>query len=155
MARLSDLGIETKNVDNRRVIYIQGKPVPVVLSMETMEHIAEVYDDDYAIFERDLNNMIKRSDGELNTGKLKSSDLKIMRSLIYAMVRSGGIECTPEELSTAIGFTHELLDIFGQCMEIFSKQRFQVEDLKKSRKPQDFKKTSKKVKNQRNRNPKR
>lgn len=46
------------------------------------------------------------------------------------MVRSGGTECTPEELNASMPF-NTLPAIFETCLDVFTRQNFQESDLKK------------------------
>ncbi|MGD1330741.1 hypothetical protein ACLIMU_14240, partial [Enterococcus faecium] len=88
MARLVDYGINIDDLGNSRVVNIKGHDFPVVFTMETMEYIADVYGEDYSKFENDMNLLINKSDGEINSRNLTPADLKIMRSLIYGMLRT-------------------------------------------------------------------
>lgn len=139
MARLADYGINLDGLQNKGTVTIKGTDFPIAFTMQTMEYIADVYDGDYAVFERDMNDMLLRSEGRLSSANLKRADLKIMRALIYAMLRTGGLDETPETIYTFIGMSNDVINIYAVCMEIFTSQNFQVEDLKKSQKPQDFK----------------
>lgn len=155
MARLSDYGINIKDLSNVTNVTIQGRQFPVAFTMETMEYIADVYGGDYAKFENDMNSMLRRKENQLTMHNLTPSDLKIMRSLIYGMLRSGGLEESPEAITQFLGMGNDVLAVYGVCMEIFSNQTFQVQDLKKSVKPQDFQKTNQNRKNKnKRRNPK-
>lgn len=140
MARFADYGIHTEDLSNSREIMIQGQKFPVAFTMVTMEYIADIYGGDYSIFEKDMNDMIGKSEGQLNSSTLKPADLKIMRALIYAMLRTGGLEESPETVFKVVGMNGDVLTAYAACMEIFSDQTFQVEDIKKSKKPQDFQK---------------
>ncbi|EAF6235971.1 hypothetical protein ASB83_14940 [Listeria monocytogenes] len=151
MARLSDYGIV---VSESPTVTIRGHEFPISLTMETMEYIAEVYDDDYSKFEEDMNAMIKKSDGTISSKNLKPSDLKIMRTLIYSMLKTGGLDESPETMFRFIGMGGSVVEAYAACMEVFSEQNFQVEDLKKSKKPQDYQ-TPQKVKNKKKRNKQR
>lgn len=152
MARLSDYGINIDDVSNSRKVIIQGHGFPVVFTMETMEYIADVYDDDYSQFETAMNSMLRKKENQINSGNLSASDLKIMRALIYGMLRTGGLEESPETIFKFLGLNSEVLSAYAACMEIFADQTFQVEDLKKSKKPQDFQKAqAKRKKNKKNR----
>lgn len=146
MARLSDYGIHLNDLSNVREIMIQGHKFPVAFTMETMEFIADIYDGDYSVFEADMNSMIKKKQGQINSGNLSASDLKIMRALIYGMLRTGGLEESPKAIFQFLGMNGEVLKAYAACMEIFSDQTFQVEDLKKSNQPQDFQKAQPKRK---------
>ncbi|MFS7199268.1 hypothetical protein AB6834_02685 [Carnobacterium divergens] len=144
MAKLSDYGIKLDDIDSSEKVKIRGQFFPVDFHMESMEYIADVYDDDYSKFEKDTNDMLKRLDGELTSSKLTANDLKIMRSLIFAMLRTGGLEEDCETVSKLVGVGNDMLEIYSVCMKIFSNNNFQVGDLKKSKKPQDFQRSNKK-----------
>ena len=146
MARLSDYGINIDDVSNARKVIIQGHELPVVFTMETMEYIADVYGGDYSQFEADMNSMLKKKQNQITSGNLSASDLKIMRALIYGMLRTGGLEESPGAIFQFLGMNGEVLSAYAACMEIFADQTFQVEDLKKSKKPQDFQKAQTKRK---------
>ena len=130
MAKLADYGIV---ISDTPTVTIQGHQFPILLTMETMEYIADVYDDDYSKFEADMNEMINKSGGRISSKDLSASDLKIMRALIYGMLRTGGLEETPETIFKFLGMSATIVEIYGACMEIFAKQNFQVEDLKNPR----------------------
>lgn len=155
MARLADYGINVDNLENTAVVTVRGHEFPIAFTMETMEYIADTYDEDYSQFEADMNAMLNKSGGNINSSNLTSSDLKIMRTLIYAMLRTGGLEEDPQTIFKFLGMSGEVLDIYAKCMPIFASQTFQVVDLKKSNEPQDYQKTktsqskSKKKKNHR------
>lgn len=138
MARLKDLVDINLNTD---YIRIQNESIPIHFGMDAMEYIADVYGDDYSVFESDLNEEFSGKENVTATRK----NMKIIRSLIYGMVRSGGTECTPEELQRAIPFT-QVAEIYQICMDVFMSQNFEEQDLKKSVQPQDHqkKKTNKK-----------
>ncbi|EUJ41978.1 hypothetical protein [Brochothrix campestris] len=121
MAKLSDLVNVSHNSD---VVTIQKAEIPISFGMESMEYIGDVYGE-YAQFERDINEFLKEG-----TITFKSSTLKIIRALIYGMVRSGGTECTPEELNASMPF-NTLPAIFETCLDVFTRQNFQESDLKK------------------------
>lgn len=122
MAKLSDL----VNVNiNRDTIKIQGVDIPVVFTFESFAYVQEAYGKPYHIFERDLNRMLKK--GKVTVGK---REIRLMSALIYAMVRSGGTQCTPEELAGAIPL-NDLPQIFQVILPIFNRQIFQHEDAKK------------------------
>lgn len=153
LARLSDYGINVDNLENTAICTIQGIEFPISFTMETMEYIADTYDSDYSQFEVDMNEMLNKSGGKINSSNLTSSDLKIMRTLIYAMLRTGGLDEPPKTIFSFLGMNGEVLDIYSACMTIFASQTFQVVDLKKSNEPQDFQRKritkSKKKKNRR------
>ncbi|KAF1295187.1 hypothetical protein BAU15_05390 [Enterococcus sp. JM4C] len=139
MARLIDYGIHVKDLKNAAEVTIRGQKFPIAFTMETMEYIADIYDDDYSKFEEETNRMLKSKGDRISSADLTAGDLKIMRSLVYAMLRTGGLEDSPEDIFIFLGMSQNIIDIYGVCMEIFSDQTFQVADIKKSKKPQDFK----------------
>ena len=152
MARLSDYGIHVEDLKNSAVVAIQGAEFPISFTMQTMEYIADVYGGDYSQFESDMNAMLSKKEGRISSANLSPGDLKIMRALIYAMLRTGGLEENPETIFKFLGMSGEVLSAYGTCMEIFANQTFQVEDLKKSKKPQDFQKAqAKRKKSKKNR----
>ncbi|MGC2984319.1 hypothetical protein [Enterococcus faecium] len=152
MARLSDYGIHVEDLKNSATVTIQGVEFPISFTMQTMEFIADVYGGDYSQFESDMNAMLYKKEGKISSANLSPSDLKIMRALIYAMLRTGGLEEDPETIFKFLGMSGEVLSAYSTCMEIFASQTFQVEDLKKSKKPQDFQKAqAKRKKNKKNR----
>lgn len=152
MARLSDYGIHVEDLKNSAVVTIQGAELPISFTMQTMEFIADVYGGDYSQFESDMNAMLSKKEGKISSANLSPSDLKIMRALIYAMLRTGGLEENPETIFKFLGMSGEVLSAYSTCMEIFASQTFQVEDLKKSKKPQDFQKAqAKRKKSKKNR----
>ncbi|EOS7907647.1 hypothetical protein EWY09_RS08765 [Enterococcus hirae] len=151
MARLSDYGIHVEDLKNSATVTIQGVEFPISFTMQTMEFIADVYGGDYSQFESDMNTMLYKKEGKISSANLSPSDLKIMRALIYAMLRTGGLEEDPETIFKFLGMSGEVLSAYSTCMEIFASQTFQVEDLKKSKKPQDFQKAqAKRKKNKKN-----
>ncbi|EMF0052575.1 hypothetical protein ED263_RS02490 [Enterococcus hirae] len=152
MARLSDYGIHVEDLKNSATVTIQGVEFPISFTMQTMEFIADVYGGDYSQFESDMNTMLYKKEGKISSANLSPSDLKIMRALIYAMLRTGGLDENPETIFKFLGMSGEVLSAYSTCMEIFASQTFQVEDLKKSKKPQDFQKAqAKRKKNKKNR----
>ena len=125
MARLSDL----VNVDiNRNTIKIQKVNIPVIFTMESFPHIEEAFGKPYDEFQKEMNNMLKT--GTVTLGK---NETKLMYILIYAMVRSGGTECTLDEIRGSIPL-NDLPDIFQSVFEIFNNQDFQLEDMEKLKK---------------------
>jgi len=146
MARLSDYGIHIEDLSNVRKISIQNHEFPVAFTMETMEYIADIYKGDYSQFESDMNEMLKKKRNQISSKDLSASDLKIMRALIYGMLRTGGLEESPDAIFKFLGMNGDVLTAYAACMEIFAEQTFQVEDLKKSKKPQDFQKAQAKRK---------
>lgn len=122
MAKLRDL----VNVNiNRNVIKIQGVEIPVIFTFKSFPYIEEAYGKSYHVFEKDLNRMMKRENVQLG-----SNEVRLMNALIYAMVRSGGTDCTPYELENAIPL-HDLPDIFQKTIDIFQGQIFQKKDANK------------------------
>ncbi|MHC5215397.1 hypothetical protein ACYSNR_01945 [Enterococcus sp. LJL128] len=146
MARLSDYGFDTSKLSNQATVTIKGKDFPINFTMETMEYVADCYGGDYSIFENDMNDMLKRSGGKITLSTLSPGDFKIMRALIYGMLRSGGLDEDLETITTFIGMGKDVISVYGVCMELFTNQTFQVEDLKKSRKPQDHQRKNQKRK---------
>ncbi|OBZ60095.1 hypothetical protein BAQ45_11555 [Bacillus pacificus] len=125
MARLSDL----VNVEiNLNKIKIQGVEIPVIFSFESFPYVEESYGKPYHEFEKEMNDMVKQ--GSFSLGE---KEAKLMRSLIYAMVRSGGTECTPTEIKNAIPL-YDVPDIFQVVWDIFNNQNFQTEDMEKLKK---------------------
>lgn len=141
MARLKDLVDIELNIDH---IKIQNEQIPISFGMDAMEYIADVYGEDYSVFEKDLNSEFAGKEVIVANRK----NMKIIRALIYGMVRSGGTECTPEELQRSIPFS-QVTSIYQVCLDVFMSQNFEDKDLKKSVQPQDFQKKNqnKKVKN--------
>ncbi len=122
MARLSDL----INVNiNRDVIRIQDVEIPVIFTFKSFPFLEEAYGKPYHIFEKDLNQMMKK--GRVAIGK---NEIKLMNALIYAMIRTGGTDATVAEVENAIPI-HDLPDIFQTVLAIFNNQIFQVEDAEK------------------------
>lgn len=79
MARLSDL----VNVDiNLNKIKIQGVEIPVIFTFESFPYVEESYGKPYHEFEKEMNDMLAK--GEFSLGE---QEAKLMRSLIYAMVK--------------------------------------------------------------------
>lgn len=125
MARLSDL----VNVEiNLNKIKIQGVEIPVIFTFESFPYVEESYGKPYHEFEKEMNEMLAK--GEFSLGE---QEAKLMRSLIYAMVRSGGTECTPTEIKNAIPL-YDIPGIFQVVFKIFNGQNFQTEDMEKLKK---------------------
>ncbi|HFK2761638.1 TPA: hypothetical protein ACGX4V_002125 [Enterococcus faecalis] len=152
MSKLADYGINVKNLSNVDTVRIDGHDFPIVLSHEAIEYIGIVYGDDYTKFEADLNDFLERSEGEMRMGNIKSNDWKIIKSLVYGMLCAGGLEETPQDVFAWLGMRNETVEVFGKCMKVFSKNTFQVEDVKKSKKPQDYQPTQKKATKKRKKN---
>lgn len=122
MAKLSDL----VNVNiNRDTIRIQGVSIPVIFTMKSFPFVEEAYGKAYHIFEKDINKMLVN--GTVILGK---KETKLMYALIYAMVKSGGTDCTPYELENSIPIA-DLEGIFQTVLDIFNRQNFQTEDMEK------------------------
>ncbi|PEZ05564.1 hypothetical protein CN326_13960 [Bacillus sp. AFS018417] len=122
MARLSDLVNVEININK---IKIQGVEIPVIFTFESFPYVEEAYGKSYHEFEKEMNEMLGK--GSFSLGE---KEAKLMRSLIYAMVRSGGTECTPTEIKHAIPL-YDVPDIFAVVYEIFSGQNFQRSDMEK------------------------
>ncbi|MCC2381158.1 hypothetical protein LKM00_27585 [Bacillus wiedmannii] len=122
MARLSDL----VNVEiNLSKIKIQGVEIPVIFTFESFPYVEESYGKPYHEFEKEMNDMVKKKEFSLG-----EHEAKLMRSLIYAMVRSGGTECTPTEIKNAIPL-YDVPGVFQVVFEIFNGQNFQHSDMEK------------------------
>lgn len=122
MAKLSDL----VNVGlNRDTIKIQGVEIPVMFTFTSFPFIEESYGKSYEEFEKDMNNMLV--DGKVILGP---KETKLMQCLIYSMVRSGGTDCTIEEIEGSIPLS-DLPAIFQVSLDIFNNQNFQIEDMEK------------------------
>lgn len=149
MAKLSDYGITLGELET---VTIQGHKFPVDATMETWEFIAEIYDQDYSVFEADMNDMLKRANGQMDLRTVTPSDFKIMRALIYGMLRTGGLDEDPKTIERFLGMGEEVLQVYSVCMRIYAPKQFQEVDLKKSKKPQDFQasKTQKRKNQKRN-----
>lgn len=123
MAKLSDL----VNINiNRDTIQIQGVEIPVIFTFKSFPYVEEAYGKSYAVFEKDLNGMLKK-DGKVT---LDRKAVRIMNCLIYAMVKSAGTDCTLHEIETAIPIK-DLEAIFQTVLNIFSNQQFQDADMRK------------------------
>ncbi|MGH1142140.1 hypothetical protein [Bacillus pseudomycoides] len=122
MARLSDL----VNVEiNLSKIKIQGVEIPVIFTFESFPYVEESYGKPYHEFEKEMNEMVAKREFSLG-----EHEAKLMRSLIYAMVRSGGTECTPTEIKNAIPL-YDVPGVFQVVFEIFNGQNFQHSDMEK------------------------
>ncbi|MBF0021166.1 hypothetical protein HAX41_13605 [Enterococcus faecalis] len=120
MAKLRDLVNVNVNVDH---IKIQGEKIPIMFSMSALDYIQEAYGKPYPVFERDLNNMMKQKQVTL-----RGNELKLIRSLMYGMVRAGGTECTIKELEGAIAI-NEIVSAYETVMDVFMNGNFQQKDL--------------------------
>lgn len=122
MAKLSNL-INTKI--NQESITIQGVSIPVIFTFKSFPYIEETYGKSYSVFEKELKAILK-------TGKVKlgKKEVKIMNSLIYAMIKSAGTDCTINEIETAIPIS-DLPGIFQVVLNIFGDHNFQISDMEK------------------------
>ncbi|MFG5713838.1 hypothetical protein ACFJXE_07815 [Enterococcus faecalis] len=120
MAKLRDLVNVNINVD---YLEIQGEKIPIMFSMSALDYIQEAYGKPYPIFEKDLNQMLQK-----NQVTLRGNELKIIRSLMYGMVRAGGTECTIKELEGAIAI-NEIVSAYETVMDVFVNGNFQQKDL--------------------------
>jgi len=122
MAKLRDL----VNVDiNRDTIQIQGVDIPVIFTFKSFPYLEEAYGKPYHVFEKDLNLMLKK--GKVSLGK---NEVRLMNALIYAMIRSGGMDATVSEVEGAIPLS-DLPDIFQVAFRLFNNQIFQAQDAQK------------------------
>lgn len=110
---------------NRDTITIQGVEIPVIFTMESFPYVEEAYGASYIQYEKDLNALMRKGEVELG-----NTELKIINSLIYGMVRAGGTETTPDELEAAIPLSDKP-GIFQSVLNIFNNQIFQASDVKK------------------------
>ncbi|MBH0340330.1 phage protein, partial [Bacillus thuringiensis] len=99
--------------------------IPVIFTFESFPYVEESYGKPYHEFEKEMNDMV--SQGSFSLGE---KEAKLMRSLIYAMVRSGGTECTPTEIKHAIPL-YDVPGIFQVVWDIFNHQNFQHTDMEK------------------------
>ena len=110
---------------NQETIQIQGVKIPVIFTFASFPYIEEAYGEEYGVFEKEVNAMLKN--GQLTLGR---KEVKLMNALIYAMVMSGGTECTPEEIENSIPLS-DLPAIFQTTLNIFNNQNFQFADMEK------------------------
>lgn len=122
MAKLRDL--VDVNI-NRNTIKIQGVEIPVIFTFKSFPYLEDAYGKSYQFFEKDLNRMMQK--GKVSLGK---NETRLIYALIYAMVRSGGTDCTLYELEGAIPLG-DLPGVFDVIFPIFNRQIFQVDDMKK------------------------
>lgn len=122
MAKLKDL-IDTKN--GSKTITIQEVKIPVTFNMGTLEYVADAYGKSFSQFEKDLNILMKRK-----TVQMGNKEIKLVNSLIYGIVRSGGTETTLEELTNSIGF-NEIQSVWSDAMDVFNDGYFQQDDVSK------------------------
>lgn len=120
MAKLSNLVNTNLNKDT---IKIQGVDIPVIFTMRSFPFVEQAYGKQYVIFEKELNSIM--------TGKdmiMGHKETKLMYALVYAMVRTGGTDCTLREIEGSIPFG-ELPAIFEKVLSIFNNQTFQQKDI--------------------------
>ncbi|MFT9269698.1 MAG: hypothetical protein ABF539_09280 [Liquorilactobacillus nagelii] len=119
MAKLKDLiNIEEK----QDTITIRGVDIPVCFNMQSFGYIEEAYGAGFPKFEADMNKIMSSKKANVS-----GNMIKIISSLIYAMVRSGGTECTPEELTALIPF-QDMESVFKDVMKVFNAQYFDSAD---------------------------
>jgi len=122
MAKLSNL-VNTSL--NKEVIKIQGVAIPVIFTMRSFPFVEQAYGKQYLFFEKELNNMMSNKNQTMG-----HKETKLMYALVYAMVRTGGTECTLSEIEGSISFS-DLPDIFEKVMGIFNNQTFQKTDMER------------------------
>ncbi|MGI6154438.1 MAG: hypothetical protein ACOYEB_00620 [Enterococcus lemanii] len=132
MAKLSDL-IDTGI--NTEVVKIQGVNIPIMFAMETFNHVQNAYGKPYKVFEQDLNRMLMKKGGKVQLG---NNEMKIMYALIYGMVRTGGTDCTLQEIrgGTPIG---DLQEILQKVLDVFNEQDFQEKDMSRLKRSKEKK----------------
>jgi len=123
MAKLADL---LPKAGSAKTITIRGVEIPVAFTMLSMEYVQEAYGKSFSQFQSDFDKILTRK----SATKMGPKELKLVNSLIYAMVRTGGTETTPEELMNAIPFS-DLQNVYGKVMEVFNADFFQPEDSEK------------------------
>ncbi|MCQ6405537.1 hypothetical protein NPM08_33480, partial [Bacillus cereus] len=64
-----------------------------MLTFEYFPYVDEGFGTPYHEFEKEMNDMIAK--GQFS---LAENEAKLMRALIYEMLRSGGTECTLDEI---------------------------------------------------------
>jgi hypothetical protein len=120
MARLSDL----VNVNiNRDTIKVQGVEIPVIFSIMSFAYVEEAYGEPYHVFEKDLYGMLEK--GKV---KLGVKEIRLINTLVYSMIRSGGTEATIKEVETAIP-PSDLPEVFKKVLGVFNNQNFQHSDM--------------------------
>ncbi|ANY29977.1 TPA: hypothetical protein ACGXMH_004552 [Bacillus mobilis] len=122
MARLSDLVNVNINVN---AIKIQKVEIPVVFTFESFPYLEEAFGKPYHEFQKEMNDMLET--GTVTMGK---REIRLMYILIYTMMRTGGTECTLEEVKGSIPL-NDLPGVFQSVFEIFNNQDFQDEDMEK------------------------
>ncbi len=99
-----------------------------MFSMSALDYIQEAYGKPYPIFEKNLNQMLQK-----DQVTLRGNELKIIRSLMYGMVRAGGTECTIKELEGAIAI-NEIVSAYETVMDVFVNGNFQQKRFRNSKK---------------------
>lgn len=122
MPKLSDLVNVKANED---VIHIQGKIIPVSFTMESIQYVQEAYNKPYKYFVKDMEKLLNK--GQFTLG---NKEIKVMYAIIYAMIRTGGTECTPQEVRGAV-MVEDLPNVFRAAYKVFKNKDFQVQDLEK------------------------
>lgn len=145
MAKLRDLVNVEANVEH---VVIQGVEIPIMFSMASIDYIQEAYGKPYPQFERDMNSMLQKK--QITLGR---NELKIVRSLIYGMVRAGGTECTIQELEGSIPIS-DIQAVYQAAMDVFINSNFQQNDLETVKKPQNKQNKANSQPSYRNRNKK-
>lgn len=113
MTKLSDL-ISTRGKQD--TIQIQGVDIPVAFNYLTSKFIEEAYGKPYRIFEKDIKKSAK--EGESSVAK---NEMKMMNSLIYALIRSGGTDATFAEVENSIPLS-DLPAILQTVLDVFRRQ---------------------------------
>jgi len=123
MAKLKDL--LPKVTTDKSTITIQGVKLPVAFTMMSMEYVQEAYGKSFQQFQSDFDKILNKKNVTLGP-----KELRLVNSLIYAMVRTGGTETTVDELMNAIPF-NEMQSVYTAAMKIFNTSFFQTEDAEK------------------------
>lgn len=111
---------------NRDTITIQNVSLAILFDMESFAFVSEAYGKPYGVFESDMKKMLKNK-GKVTLGQ---KELRIMNSLIYAMVKSGGTNCTFDEIRGGVPI-NDLEQIFQKVLDVFQQQDFQKSDLER------------------------
>ena len=119
MAKLRDLVNVNINVD---YLEIQGEKFYYVFNVSIRLYSRSLWKA-VSYFEKDLNQMLQK-----DQVTLRGNELKIIRSLMYGMVRAGGTECTIKELEGAIAI-NEIVSAYETVMDVFVNGNFQQKDL--------------------------
>lgn len=128
MAKLIDLIPEVSD-ENQEFIELPSKNGPVRLpirfTMQTMDYISHAYGAPFVKILKDIEKMDTKGENAID-----SRMIRLMKALIYGVVRSGGTETTPNELADAIPISL-MEEIFEKAMALFEKNYFQEEDTRK------------------------